>query len=299
MVPVSEAASYHITSPATVAPPTPTSTFIFDLSPIRVVSMGGQPWFVAADVCEAIELRDVSDAVSKLDEDERGRASILTPGGVQSLLVVSEGGLYTMVLRCRGATTPGTLPHRFRRWVTGEVLPSVRQTGAYAVTTVPAPVSGTALLEALRDPHAVLALVAHHAQGRVVAEQRAEVAEAVVEAQRPKVEAYDAFLDDQGLCNLRTAARYCEAPSQLFIDWMRDKGYVIRENGDLQPSAAMRRDGYLKLRARPDANGTLRGQAMVTRGGLNWLRQRWAVGPARTLALQAAVVARQAELPGI
>ncbi|MBE7246986.1 MAG: phage antirepressor KilAC domain-containing protein [Actinomycetospora chiangmaiensis] len=193
----------------------------------------------------------------------------------------------------------GSVAYRFRRHVTGVVLPSIRRTGTYAVTPVPAPASGTALLEALRDPHAVLALVAHHAQGRIVAEQRAEAAEAAVEAQRPLVDAYHAFLDDEGLCNLRTAARYCEASSHLFINWLQDKGYVIREDGDLQPSAAMRRDGYMKLRARPNDNGKVRGQAMVTRGDLNWLRQRWAVGPGKVLVLQAAIAAKQPGLPGI
>ncbi|OAS23953.1 BRO-N domain-containing protein [Methylobacterium platani] len=115
----------------------PSSTFLFDGHPIRVVTMGGEPLFVASDVCEAIELRDVSDAVAKLDDDEKGRASVPTPGGLQSLLVVTESGLFTMVLRCRGAITPGTTPHRFRRWVTSEVLPCIRKTGAYAVPAAP------------------------------------------------------------------------------------------------------------------------------------------------------------------
>ncbi|MCJ2046349.1 phage regulatory protein/antirepressor Ant [Methylobacterium sp. J-078] len=119
---------------------------------------------------------------------------------------------------------------------------------------------------------------------------------AVVEEQRPMVEAYEAFLDDRGLCNLRTAARAIDAPSELFFDWIKDKGYVIRENGDLQPSAAMRKDGYMKLRAGPDSVGKLRKQCMVTRSGLAWLRQRWAIGPGKVLALQAQIAERQGRL---
>ncbi|OAS23954.1 phage antirepressor KilAC domain-containing protein [Methylobacterium platani] len=131
--------------------------------------------------------------------------------------------------------------------------------------------------------------VAQERQGRIAAE-------ATVKEQRPMVEAFEAFLDDRGMCNLRTAARAIDAPSQLFIDWLKDRRYVIRENGDLPPAAQMRKDGYMKLRAAPDANGKLRNQAMVTRAGLEWLRQRWHVGPGRVLALQAAQAQRQGRL---
>lgn len=119
---------------------------------------------------------------------------------------------------------------------------------------------------------------------------------AVVEEQRPMVEAYEAFLDDRGLCNLRTAARAIDAPSELFFDWIKDRRYVFRENGDLQPSAVMRKDGYMKLRAERDSVGKFRNQAMVTRSGLAWLRQRWAIGPGKVLALQAQIAERQGRL---
>lgn len=153
------------------------------------------------------------------------------------------------------------------------------------------------------DPASLRAVLLGYTEKLLAAEARAEaseqalvVSEAVIEEQRPKVEAFQAFLDDEGMCNLRTAARAIDAPCMLFIKWMEDRGYVIRENGDLQPSAAMRRDGYLKLRLKPDAVGKLRGQAMVTRGGLEWLRQRWSVGPGKVLALQAALADRQGRL---
>ena len=107
---------------------------------IRVTEASGAPWFAAIDVCRAIGIRDVSDAVEKLDADEKGRASIPTPGGAQDILIISEGGLYSVVLRSRQAMTPGTVQHRFRKWVTGEVLPSIRKTGGYgAAPPKPAP----------------------------------------------------------------------------------------------------------------------------------------------------------------
>lgn len=98
---------------------------------VRVVERDDLPWFVAADVCRAIGIQQATRAVEPLDDDEKGVSSIHTPGGPQDLLIVSEGGLYTLILRSRDATKPGTVAHRFRKWVTGEVLPTIRKTGRY------------------------------------------------------------------------------------------------------------------------------------------------------------------------
>lgn len=66
-----------------------------------------------------------------LDDDEKGVHSMHTPGGQQDFTIISESGLYTLILRCRDAVTPGTIPYRFRKWVTSEVLPQIRKTGRY------------------------------------------------------------------------------------------------------------------------------------------------------------------------
>jgi prophage antirepressor-like protein len=101
-------------------------------SQIRMVSVDTRPYFVAQDVCKALGIQAVDVALRKLDTDEKGTYSIRTPGGFQSQSVISESGLYTMILRCRDAVTPGTIPYRFRKWVTSEVLPAIRQTGQYS-----------------------------------------------------------------------------------------------------------------------------------------------------------------------
>lgn len=106
--------------------------FQFDNMPVRaVIDESGRPWFVAADVCEALGVVNHRDAVAKLDEDEKGVALTDTLGGKQQVVTVNESGLYTLVLRCRDAVNPGTAPHRFRKWVTSEVLPALRKTGTY------------------------------------------------------------------------------------------------------------------------------------------------------------------------
>ena len=106
------------------------TSFLFEgESPIRVIYRNGDIWFVAADVCRALGIKNPRDTVGRLDDDERGVAFTDTPGGKQEMLVISEGGLSTLIMRSHSAMKPGTLPHRFRRWVTSEVLPKLRQTG--------------------------------------------------------------------------------------------------------------------------------------------------------------------------
>lgn len=104
-------------------------SFKFDAMGLRVVMVGDEPWFVALDVCRAIGI-DVT-AIRKLDEDEKDLHLMQTPGGEQKLAIVSESGLYMLILRSRDAMKAGTAPHRFRRWVSTEVLPSIRKTGGY------------------------------------------------------------------------------------------------------------------------------------------------------------------------
>lgn len=109
--------------PATPAP------FTFDGMQLRVTTDAqGVPWFVAADVCGALDLPDTHKAVTRLDDDERSTTAISTPGGTQSMTTVNEPGLYSLIL---GSRKPEA--KRFKRWVTHEVLPAIRRTGSYGV----------------------------------------------------------------------------------------------------------------------------------------------------------------------
>ncbi|HDW0699231.1 TPA: Bro-N domain-containing protein [Escherichia coli] len=98
---------------------------------VRVVMINGDPWFVAKDVCDALRLVNSRKALMSLDEDEKGVTLSYTPGGEQKLNIISESGLYTLILRCRDAVKQGTTAWRFRKWVTNEVLPSIRKNGEY------------------------------------------------------------------------------------------------------------------------------------------------------------------------
>ena len=114
------------------------SVIKFDDIQVRIVSINGEPWFVGADVCAALEISNVTDAVSVLDNDEVMTLALTEGhsgkrGGARSWNVVSESGFYKLIARSRKASTPGTFAHRFSNWVFREVIPSIRKTGSYGV----------------------------------------------------------------------------------------------------------------------------------------------------------------------
>ena len=108
--------------------------FSFESHSVRaIVDESGEPIFVAVDVCACLDIANARDAVAGLDEDEKGVATIDTPGGPQKMAVINEPGLYSLVLRSRKPEAKA-----FKRWITHEVLPSLRKTGGYTVASAPA-----------------------------------------------------------------------------------------------------------------------------------------------------------------
>lgn len=95
---------------------------------IRVIEQDGEPWFVAADVCRALELEDTGRATARLDEDELTRIKIVSGGQGREVIAVNEPGLYSLVLGSRKPEAKA-----FKRWITHEVIPSIRRTGSYTV----------------------------------------------------------------------------------------------------------------------------------------------------------------------
>ncbi|EKM1667935.1 TPA: antirepressor protein [Escherichia coli] len=106
----------------------------FDGVDVRVVYLNGDPWFVAKDVCEALEISNSRDALKALDVDEKNTVA-LSYGirGNPNHSVVSESGFYKLISRSRKAVTPGTFAHRFSNWVFRNVIPGIRKTGAYGI----------------------------------------------------------------------------------------------------------------------------------------------------------------------
>lgn len=130
--------------------------FAFEEHLVRVIDVDGAPWFAGKDVCAALEIRDHKQALETLDDDERGGYTVPPPsgisgrgGGEQSMIVVSEPGVYRLVFRSRKPEA-----ERFKRWLAHEVLPSIRKTGVFDARGASA--TGTPLVE-IDIQHAPLA----------------------------------------------------------------------------------------------------------------------------------------------
>ena len=101
-------------------------TWSYENSEIRTIEKDGEPWWVLSDVCKVLELTTPARVAGRLEDDEKGVSLIHTLGGKQNVTVINESGLYSVILR---SDKPQAKP--FRRWVTSEVLPSIRKHGAY------------------------------------------------------------------------------------------------------------------------------------------------------------------------
>lgn len=104
------------------------TVFDFQEHAVRVIVRGSEPWFVAADVCRVLGINNARDAVTRLDEDEKGVGNTDTLGGKQAITLINESGLYHLSFKSRKPAAKA-----FRKWVTSEVLPAIRKTGQYVV----------------------------------------------------------------------------------------------------------------------------------------------------------------------
>ncbi|OME31782.1 BRO family protein [Paenibacillus sp. FSL E2-0274] len=186
-----------------------TKVFTYESAEVRTVMVGGEPWFVAKDVCAVLGIANNRDALGRLDDDEKGVASTDTLGGVQSLQTVNESGLYSLIL---GSRKPEA--RAFKRWITHEVIPSIRKTGMYATDAL------------LDDPDLLLKTVT-----RLAEERRARLAaEAQIVTMAPKVEAFDTFIDADGTMTVDQVAKLLGMKPKVLRDTLRDRK-LIRQDG--------------------------------------------------------------------
>ena len=102
--------------------------FKYDSQSVRTLTIENQPWFVGKDVCDILEYGNYRDALSKLDDDERRVSEFPTPSGIQKMTVINQSGLYALILRSNKPEAK-----IFRKWITSEVIPSLRKTGSYTM----------------------------------------------------------------------------------------------------------------------------------------------------------------------
>lgn len=236
--------------------------FTFEQKEIRTIADGeGEPWFVAKDICAALEHSDVSVAVSRLDDDEKGTRIVCTPGGNQSMLCVNEPGLYALILTSRKAEAVA-----FKRWVKREVLPSIRKTGSYSMQAT-VPTDYLSALEAL-----VEAEKAKRAQALEMEAQRKLLAEA-----QPKVEFFDAVADSKDAVPMGNVAKVLGVEgmgrNKLFA-FLRGKKVLMRDN---QPYQEFVDRGYFRVVeqkwSEPDGTVRVSFKTLVFQKGLDYIRR--------------------------
>ena len=199
----------------------------YESSEIRTVQVNGEPWFVGKDVAAVLGYSNPRDAINKrVDDEDKGVAKCDTLGGVQDLTIINESGLYSLVLSSK-------LPNakKFKRWVTSEVLPSIRKHGAYMTEQT--------LERALTSPDFLIELAT---QLKTEQEQRRRLETTVaaqskqMEQDKPKVLFADSVTASSSSILIGELAKLIkqngvDIGQRRLFEWMRANGYLIKRKG--------------------------------------------------------------------
>lgn len=193
--------------------------FNFKTSQVRTVVQNDEPWFVAKDVCDVLDIGNPSQALSRLDADEHNTIILNEGIGNPEKAIVNEYGLYSLVL---GSRKPEA--KEFKRWVTHEVLPSIRKHGAY--------MTAETIEKVLLNPDTIIRL----ATNLKAEQEKTLLLNAKIEADKPKVLFADSVTISQNSILIGELAKILKqngvdmGQNRLF-DWMRKNGYLISRNG--------------------------------------------------------------------
>lgn len=196
--------------------------FQYQNQQVRTVIKDGEPWFVAKDVCEVLEIKNPSDALNRLDDDEKTTIALTDSGGrPYKLSLVNEPGLYSLIL---GSRKPEA--KQFKRWITHEVIPTIRKTGGY--------VSNDEMFINTYLPFADdQTKMMFRGVLETVRKQNEQIA-----AMKPKADYFDALVDRNLLTNFRDTAKELKVKERFFIDWLLRNKFVYRDQkGKLKPYA--------------------------------------------------------------
>ena len=231
--------------------------FTYQRSEVRTVEMKGEPWFVLKDVCEVLGIGTPAKVAERLDEDEKGMSQIHTPGGLQNVSIISESGLYNVILR---SDKPEAKP--FRKWVTSEVLPSIRKSGGY--------IAGQDQL----TPEELMAKALQVAN-KTLAEREARISALTVQntIMAPKAEYFDELVDRNTLTSFRDTAKELGIKPKAFVEWLLDKKFIFRDKkGKLMPREG-KGDGLFEVKeAKNDKTQWSGVQTLVTPKGRETFR---------------------------
>lgn len=197
--------------------------FKFEGAEVRVKTANNETWFVAKDVCEVLEIGKYRDAVSRLEQDERCLVLVDTPSGEQEMTAINEAGLYSMIMRSRKPEAKA-----FKRWVTHEVLPSIRKSGGYiAVKANESPEMIMARAIKLADETINRQKLQLEEKDKKIAEVNKQIEEnkpKVVFAESIAVAKTSILVGE--MAKLIKQSTGVEIGQNRFFDYLRDKGYL-------------------------------------------------------------------------
>jgi prophage antirepressor-like protein len=244
------------------------NTFTFEGAAVRTVDRDGAPWFVAKDVAERLgypesSLATISKLIGHVPEEWKGRNPIPTPGGTQDMAVLSEQGLYFFLAR---SDKPAALP--FQRWVAGEVMPAIRQTGAYALHGV----QPFRIPETLGDALRLAADLADEVKAK-----NCEIA-----SLKPRAELADQVIASTNSLPVASFAKLLGTGEVRFFRWLRSHGFLMHNNLPYQEYLDR---GYFRVKEgtyRVAGSGEPRAytRTEITGKGQAFLSERFRVGAA-------------------
>lgn len=232
---------------------------------VRTVNIDGNPWFVSVDVCTALGVSRT--AVRRLDKDEKGVRSMHTLGGTQRLAVVNEYGLYNLIL---GSRKPEAKD--FKRWITHEVIPSIRKNGAYMTDAVIAhleeyPELVPEYLNHLRD---------ENSRAKELRRQLDTVTGQLSIAQ-PKADYYNAYVNSEDALCFRYVAKELGVSERKLINYLLDKRFLYRDthrDSRVFPRAGDRNDPLFLVRDFHTRSGHRGQYTVLTVVGREYLMRR-------------------------
>lgn len=227
---------------------------------IRTVIIDNEPWFVAADVCRALEID--STATRRLDDDEKSalRLTQTSSNGVEQereMTVINEPGLYSLVLGSRKSEAK-----EFKRWVTHEVIPSIRKHGAYMTEDT--------IKKVLTTPDFIIQLATELKEEQ----ERSAALRKENQIMKPKAEYFDCLVDRNLLTNFRDTAKELHVKQNEFITYLLELGYVYRDKKKkLLPYAQYVNEGLFELKEYSNKQtGQCGNQTLITPKGRETFR---------------------------
>lgn len=186
---------------------------------VRTVMIEGEPWWVLADVCAVLDMGSPHKVADRLECDEKDRTFIPTPGGPQEMTIISEPGLYSVILRSNKREAKD-----FRRWITHDVIPQIRKTGGYGTPQMPSVITADYLQEVVNHMRKLEEQVDQ--QGTLIAVQGQQIAEL-----KPKADYYDLVLQSPDLVTISIIAKDYGMSGRSMNLLLHDMGIQYKQGG--------------------------------------------------------------------